>query len=154
MRDLTLRKLNNYPFNFFNDLDEDFRRFFHGDVQNIKNFDFNPAFEIIENDEVTLLSTDLPGVKKEDIKIEFKDGYLTLSGERKSKHAQTNYSEIKYGKFEKSFKVPKNLDVNKIEAQYQDGVLSLAIPKKEEEKAKEVEIKIGEENSLFDKINK
>lgn len=152
MRELTIRKLNNYPFNFFNDLDEDFKTLFHGtNNQRVNHLGFNPAFEIVEHDHVTLLSTDLPGVKKDDIKIEFKEGYLTLSGERKSKHTESHYSEIKYGKFEKSFKLPKNLDIDKVEAQFHDGVLTLAIPRKEQEKSKEIEIKIDEDTSLFEK---
>jgi HSP20 family protein len=153
MRDLTIRRLNNYPFNFFNDLDDDFKQLFRQtDLRSSIDNSFSPAFEIAELEEATFISTDLPGVNKEDISIEFKDGFLSISGERKSELKENNYTEKKYGKFQRTFKLPKNLDTEKIEAKFENGVLTLAIPKKEEVQSKKVEIKINDKNSIFENL--
>tara|TARA_B100001971_G_scaffold37960_1_gene32996 strand:+ start:39459 stop:39944 length:486 start_codon:yes stop_codon:yes gene_type:complete len=154
MRDLTIRRLNNYPFNFFDDMDSDFKRLFKTFDTDLKvNRNYSPDFEVIERDEATFISADLPGIKKEDIKIEYKDGHLLLSGERKSTLKERDYTEKKYGVFKRSFKIPKNLDASQIQANFEDGVLTLALPKKEEEKAKEIEIKLGEKTDVFNLLN-
>lgn len=151
MRDLTIRKLNNYPFNFFDEIDNDFKRFFKTfETENRGVNSFSPEFEVIERDEVTFISADLPGMKKEDIKVEFKEGHIILSGERKSKLKEKDYTEKKYGFFQRTFKLPKSLDADKIQANFEDGVLTLALPKKEEEKTKEIKIELGDKTELFD----
>lgn len=154
MRDLTIRKLNNYPFSFFDEIDSDFKRLFNTFNNDAKQFQstFSPQFEVIEREDTTFISADLPGVKKDDLNIEFKEGHLILSGERKGLLKEKDYTEKQYGSFKRTFKIPKSLDAQNIQAHFEDGVLTLALPKKEEEKAKEIKIELGARSEVFDKL--
>ena len=84
-----------------------------------------PALDIQEKDGTYLVKADLPGLKKEDIHLELRDGYLTLKGERKYEHEENeaNYRRIErtHGTFQRSLKVPEGLTEKDIKAQYRDG---------------------------------
>ena len=86
------------------------------------------------------MSVDLPGIPKEQIKVDVLDGQLVISGERESKTEVKGYSERRYGRFERRFNLPERIEASKIKASYAHGVLNLSIPK--EEKAKPVSIAI------------
>lgn len=102
-----------------------------------------PKVNVAEKDDRYLLSVDLPGMKKEEVKIDLKDNILTISGERKSEHKEEkdNYyrSEVSYGKFSRSFNV-EGVDTEKISAKYEDGVLKLELEKSKEQKPKEISV--------------
>jgi len=88
----------------------------------------------------------LPGVKKEDIKVDLNKGVLTISGERKTKEEvkQEDYYKIEtyFGKFSRSFTLPDNVDIENIEAKSDNGVLEIVIPKlKDDVSKKSIEIK-------------
>ena len=107
---------------------------------------WRPAIDVEEKDGNYLVRADLPGMKKKDIHVELKEGYLTLRGERKSEHEENkdNYHRIErtYGTFERSFRVPEGVTEKDIHAKYKDGVLELTIaaPKVEEPKTTEVKV--------------
>ena len=107
---------------------------------------WRPAIDVEEKDGKFLVKADLPGMKKDDIHIELKDGYLTLKGERKSEHEENedNYHKIErtYGTFERTFKVPEGVSEKDIHAKYKDGVLELTVPVPKVEEPKTVELKI------------
>jgi len=107
---------------------------------------WRPAIDIEVKDEKYMVRADLPGMKKNDIHIELKDGYLTLRGERKSEHEENedNYHRIErtYGTFERTFKVPEGITEKDIHAKYKDGVLELTVPTPKVEEPKTVELKI------------
>ena len=107
---------------------------------------WRPAIDVEEKDGTYLVKADLPGMKKNDIHIELKDGYLTLKGERKSEHEENkdNYHRIErtYGAFERTFKVPEGVTEKDIHAKYKDGVLELTVPVPKVEEPKTVELKI------------
>ena len=116
---------------------------------------FTPQAEIKENDKGYLLSFDIPGVKENDIKIEFNDSMLRIFGERKSTiqsekdgHFQTEKS---YGRFDRQFRLPESVNDSDVEAHYEDGVLQVFLPKSPAKTAKKIEIKKGE-NSLDKKL--
>lgn len=96
---------------------------------------WTPACEVAEEAGHYMLSLEMPGIAKDNIKIEVADNTVTVSGERR------------YGKFQRSFTLPAGIDADKIEANYQDGVLSLMVPKAES--AKPRQIKIGTSTSGF-----
>ncbi len=108
---------------------------------------FVPTINSRETDDAYFVEVDLPGVKKSDISIDVKDNVLSISGERKVKEEAKEDSyykvESKYGKFVRSFTLPKDADVNKIEANNKDGVLEVKIPREKvlEKKPKKIEIK-------------
>lgn len=112
--------------------------------------------EIVEEDDYYLLSVDLPGIKKEDVKIEVNNNVLTMSGERKreyigDKKSSTHRHERTYGSFTKSISLPQSIDTNKIEARFEDGVLELYLPKSTETKSHPIEIQ-SHKGGFFEKL--
>jgi HSP20 family protein len=107
---------------------------------------FVPALDVAEDNEAMTISAELPGLKKEDVKIKVRDGILTLSGEKKfeSETKKENYYRVErsYGNFARSFTLPTTVDADKIEATMKDGVLKVAIPKKPEAKEREVKVEV------------
>jgi len=105
-----------------------------------------PAVDIHESEEGFTVTADLPGVNKEDIKIDLKDNTLMISGEKKfeEKTPKDNCIRIErsYGNFVRSFSMPNNIDSGKIKATFKDGTLELNIPKKEEAKPKQITIDV------------
>lgn len=106
---------------------------------------FAPACEISESENNYHMSVDLPGMRKEDIKVEMKENVLVVSGERKQEYntgdqRTTHYAEKRYGSFTRSFSLPNTANPEKIEAKFENGVLNLTIPKVEASKARTVEI--------------
>jgi len=105
---------------------------------------WNPAVDLYEKDDRLVIKAELPGVDKNDIKVELKDRVLTLSGERTydNEVKEENYyrKERSYGKFQRAFTLPADVDSDKITAEFKDGVLRVEVPKPEEKKAKQVTI--------------
>ncbi len=105
---------------------------------------WNPAVDLYEKDDHYMIKAELPGVNKDDIKIDLKDRLLTLSGERTYDNEvnEENYHrrEMSYGKFQRAFTLPADVDSDKIKAEFKDGVLQIEVPKPEEKKAKQVTI--------------
>lgn len=110
---------------------------------------FAPPTDLEETDSHYLVSLDIPGVKKADVKIEVKDNQLLVSGEKQEEHKEEHGNVLSMeryqGSFVRSFILPSNVNSDKIEASYQDGVLRIAIPKAEASKPKLVQIKGNEE---------
>lgn len=101
-----------------------------------------PAVDILESKDSYLIRAELPGMKKEDFKLEVDEGTLTLSGERKyEKPAEgvgVHRTERLSGKFIRSFYLPENAKKDGITASYHDGVLEIRIPKAEEAKPRQI----------------
>jgi len=107
-----------------------------------------PAVNIKEDEKAYYLELAVPGMDKKDLKIEANDGALIISSEHKDEKKEKNdgytRKEFSYSSFCRSFYLPDNIDTEKIDAIYKDGVLGISIPKKEEEKKlKSREIKIS-----------
>ncbi|WP_028485586.1 Hsp20/alpha crystallin family protein [Thiomicrorhabdus chilensis] len=107
---------------------------------------FTPTVNTREGDYAYHIEVDLPGVKKDDISVEVKDNRVTISGERKTKEEvkEEEYyrMESSYGKFERSFTLPENVDAENVSASSNDGVLEVVLPKKERAaSSKQVEVK-------------
>ena len=111
-----------------------------------KPFDWAPSIDISETDAEYLLRAELPAVKKDDVRITFDDGTLTLSGERKQKTEEKNEKmhrvETFYGKFSRSFVLPENADSASIRAESKDGVVTVHVAKAKSEPKKATEIKV------------
>ena len=116
---------------------------------------FSPAVDVEENDSHYVISFDLPGVKKENVRIDIKDHLLTVSGERADQREEgkpsKRFVERFYGKFTRSFELPSDVDVDNIEADYKDGVLSIALPKSEKAQARQIPIQEGRTGTLLEK---
>ena len=106
----------------------------------------HPAVDVLESKDAYLIRAELPGMKKEDIKVEVKDGTLVLGGERKSdkpaEGVQYRRAERVAAKFWRSFTLPETVKQDGIEASYKDGVLEIRVPKAEEAKPRQIEISV------------
>jgi len=107
---------------------------------------FTPVVNTREGEFAYHIEADLPGVKKEDISVDTKDNVLTIAGERKHKEEVTKDDyykfESSYGKFQRSFTLPKGVDTENINASCENGVLEVTIPKlTTQEDKKKVEVK-------------
>jgi HSP20 family protein len=111
--------------------------------------------DIEELDDGYLFSFDLPGVKQEDIKLDLSDGLLKISGERKRESRRKNEGferiEKSYGRFERTFQLPQNVDETNIKAHFDNGLLEVMVPKSEVAKPKTIEIETGK-GGLFSKL--
>ena len=106
---------------------------------------FDPVCEIVETEDRFLMSVDLPGMKKEDIKIEVANDLLTISGERRrqtvsEQNRRVQLYEKSYGLFKRSFALPMSVEANDVEARYENGVLELHLPKSPAAKPRQIEI--------------
>lgn len=101
-----------------------------------------PRVEVFENQDYYGVSLDLAGFKKEDLSIEIEEGILEVSGKREvvKRSAEATYSEKHYGQFSRKFKLPKDIDLETIEAHFRDGVLEVSLKKGNKAKAKVVTI--------------
>jgi len=104
-----------------------------------------PAMDVAESDDRYTITVELPGVKKDDVTVEMAEGRLSIRGEKKSereeKKEHRRYSERSFGVFERSFYLPADADGDRIAARFDDGVLTLEIPKREEAKPQTIAIK-------------
>jgi HSP20 family protein len=127
--------------------DDVFKTFFDEDRYLSRNRDsYYPVVDIEENENAYLVSMELPGMEKKDIKISYKDDVLTISGEKKDqkeeKDKNYHYFERRFGKFERSFRIHTDVIEDKIDANFKDGVLTVEMPKAEIAKPKEIEVKV------------
>ena len=116
-----------------NDVDAWFDNFWNIDHRFNQNLNFNPNFKITENENSYFILVDLPGMDKKDIDVSVSDGMITISGERKSiinqKDTFSRDEQMKYGEFKKSFYLPEDGDVDKINAKMSNGSLSIEMLK-------------------------
>jgi len=107
------------------------------------------ASEVVEADEHFILSLDMPGLKKEDIKIELHGNTLTVSGERKRERENTDQTqnviraEKFFGAFKRSYTLPVSIEDTKIVAHYKDGVLEVFLPKAQSAQPRKIEVQSG-----------
>jgi HSP20 family protein len=110
-------------------------------------YNFNPSCQVTEDKSAYYLKVDLPGVSKEDIKIDLHDNRLTISGERREekntddKEHKTHFSEMFYGSFSRSMTFPMAVDAEKTEAKFDSGVLNLIINKKMTANSRQIAVK-------------
>lgn len=147
MRNLTPFNRSNSsfdPFRMLDDFERDMRRFLDNmDVRSGSTSDnefHTPACDVMDKDTHFVMSFDLPGIPKDEIKIDVRNGQLFVSGDRRSEKTEGGYSEKRYGHYERSITLPSNIDESNIEANYEDGVLYVALPKTEQSKRKEISI--------------
>jgi HSP20 family protein len=106
-----------------------------------------PSVDIYETENEVVLAAEIPGVDEKDVEIKVEDNNLTIRGERKfeKETKEENYHRIErsYGSFARSFVLPNSMDAEKVAAEYQDGLLTLTLPKREEAKPKTIKINVS-----------
>jgi HSP20 family protein len=114
--------------------------------ENLATAAWNPAVDIAEHDDEYVVKVELPGVNKDEVKIVMQENMLTIRGEKKQEKESkgSNYHRVErsYGTFQRSFTLPLTVKGEKIGASFKDGVLSISLPKAEEAKRKEIEVKV------------
>lgn len=106
----------------------------------LPSLDFAPRVDVHDLETLYRVHVDLPGVAKEDIKVAYEDGLLTISGERKFDKSENGHFERQHGKFSRSFTLPETIDADAIAAKYEAGVLSVDVPKTAKEKRKQITV--------------
>jgi HSP20 family protein len=105
-----------------------------------------PPCDIYETDREIVVKAELPGLKKEDVLVSVENNVLTIRGERKFaeevKRENFHRVERSYGEFLRSFTLPAYVDANKTLAEFKDGLLTVTLPKREEAKPKQIEVKV------------
>ena len=111
---------------------------------------WQPSFDVRETKESFIFKADLPGVKKEDVKVELTGNRLSITGKReeeKEAKEDTYYTyERNYGSFSRMFTLPEGVDVEHIKTELADGVLSLVIPKRAEAQARQIPISVAKKS--------
>ena len=108
---------------------------------------FSPAVDVYEDEHAVNLKIEVPGIEEKDLDIRVENNTLTVHGERKfeKEEKEENFHRIerRYGAFSRSFTLPKTVDVDKVEAHYEAGVLNIKLAKKAEAKPKQIKIGVG-----------
>lgn len=109
---------------------------------------YHPAFytarsasQITENEKAYIISIDMPGVDKKEINLEVAGNRIMVSGERKDERKTKEKSERSYSSYQQSFTLPDDADLNKIQAESENGVLKITVPKTGKKASKKIEIK-------------
>lgn len=138
----------------FDDLPERMRQMFEGTLPFeplAEPLGWMPAMEIVAKNGGLILTAELPGVNSKDVDITVEDGVLNIRGEKKEEHKEGEPDskfyvwERRYGSFQRSFTLPRDVDAEKISAKFENGVLTLTLPKSEKAKAlgKKIPIAVG-----------
>jgi HSP20 family protein len=103
------------------------------------------ALDVHENDDAFVVETDLPGMSPENINVSLHDNMLTISAESKQEEKRDSQnkliSERRYGSFHRSIRLPNSVDADRVEANFENGVLRLSLPKSEAAKPRQIEVK-------------
>lgn len=112
----------------------------------LSNGAWAPPVDVAEDADKIFVRVEVPGMNEKDLKVNYEDGLLTISGERSfEKKDDRNYHRIErsYGSFVRNFTLPRSVDVSKIAAAYRNGILEIEIPKLEESKPRQIQVNIG-----------
>lgn len=146
------RDLQTFPSDVMNmqrEINRMFDSFFRGAAADDDAFvtsDWIPAVDIAEHDNEYLVKLELPGVSKDDVKITMQNNILSVRGEKKNEKDSkgSNYHRVErsYGAFQRTFALPSTVKADRIDASYSDGILTIVLPKAEEARAKQIEVKV------------
>lgn len=118
-----------------------------GQDQALFSANFIPPVDVYEDDQNITVQAELPGVKESDVNVRLDNNVLTLSGERKleNEEKKDNFHRIErsYGRFTRSFTLPAGIDPESVNAEFENGVLKVTIPKREEAKSRQIKIGSG-----------
>jgi HSP20 family protein len=143
---MNIIKWNRFP--GFDDFEEKLNRLVRTSETDALTFgEWMPAVDIKETEREYVVMADLPNVKKEEVKVSFHEGVLTLEGERKLEREENTERfhriERGYGKFVRRFVLPNEVDPNHVTAEFKDGSLTVRVPKSAKAKPKTIEVKVA-----------
>jgi HSP20 family protein len=130
------------------EMDRVFDRFFHQPASQGLAV-WAPAVDVRETNDELHVSAELPGLSPEDVKVTVESGVLTISGEKKQEVQEGKEEgdyyllERRYGRFERSFTLPRSVAADKVKARFENGILTVSLPKAEEAKPRKVQIEVN-----------
>jgi len=111
-----------------------------------ERFEWAPAVDVSETEEAIVVRADVPGLEPEDLEISLSGNFLTIKGEKKQEREEKKENfyrmERLYGSFVRSIELPAEVEADKVEATYKNGVLKIVLPKKAEAKGKTIKVKV------------
>jgi HSP20 family protein len=140
------------PFREFSTLQDRMNRLFRetqGNSQDeaLTSSSFAPAVDVYEDEHNVTLKIEVPGIEEKDIDVRIENNTLTVHGERKieKEEKEENYRRVErqYGSFTRTFNLPPTVDAEKVQADYDKGVLKITLPKKAEAKPKQIKVNVG-----------
>jgi HSP20 family protein len=125
-------------------IDRRLGRLFEPPFATEETFGFSPPANLVEQDGEYLLTVELPGMKKEDVSVSVEEDYVVVKGEKQAekeeKGSRWHVVERSWGSFERSFPLPRTVQSDKVKAEFEDGILSVHLPKRTEARGRRVEI--------------
>lgn len=135
------------PLSFFDNFEREFDQFFT--PKRYEGKEWRPLSRVQEKENYYHLALDIPGVGREDLKVELKNNILSISGQRKDHFKEANSEGDSFIHFESQFSLPKGINSDEIEVHQEDGVLDVIIPKlQKQDQVKNIEIKAGKNQLL------
>ena len=144
------------PFREFSTLQDRMNRLFRetyseNQDQSLTTSSFAPAVDVYEDEHNVTLKIEVPGIDEKDIDVRIENNTLTVHGERKieKEEKEENYRRVErqYGSFTRTFTLPNTVDTEKVQANYDKGVLNISLPKKAEAKPKQIRVNVGGEKT-------
>jgi len=146
------------PFGELRNIQEDFNRVFNSTLprlfsgeDGILGGSWSPGVDIYEDQNAITLEADLPGMKAGDFNLSIENYRLTLSGERKfeKENKGDNWRRVErsFGSFTRTFSLPSTVNVDAVNAEFKDGVLRVTLPKREEVKARQIQVSVADAKS-------
>ncbi len=141
-----LRRVRRAPV-AWNDVFGRFDRLFESDGSGRLSLAWSPVTDVREDEDGLNVVVELPGMSSEDVNVSVENGILSISGEKKQAteegDAESEYHlvERRYGSFERTFRLPRSVDSDKVKARFENGLLTIDLPKAEKAKKKQIEIK-------------
>jgi HSP20 family protein len=141
------------PFREFSTLQDRMNRLFretqgNSQDESLTSSSFAPAVDVYEDEHNVALKIEVPGIDEKDIDVRIENNTLTVQGERKieKEEKEQNYRRVErqYGGFTRTFNLPPTVDAEKVQADYDKGVLKITLPKKAEAKPKQIKVNVGQ----------
>ena len=141
------------PFREFSTLQDRMNRLFretqgNSQDESLISSSFAPAVDVYEDEHNVTLKIEVPGIDEKDIDVRIENNTLTVHGERKieKEEKEENYRRVErqYGGFTRTFNLPPTVDAEKVQADYDKGVLKIILPKKAEAKPKQIKVNVGQ----------
>jgi HSP20 family protein len=141
------------PLREFSTLQDRMNRLFretqgNGQDESLTSSSFAPAVDVYEDEHNVALKIEVPGIDEKDIDVRIENSTLTVHGERKieKEEKEENYRRVErqYGSFTRTFNLPPTVDAEKVQADYDKGVLKITLPKKAEAKPKQIKVNVGQ----------
>ena len=146
------------PFREFTTVQDRLNRLFResygpeGREESLTSSSFAPPVDVYEDEHNVTLKIEVPGIDEKDIDVRIENNVLTVHGERKfeKEEKEENFRRVErqYGSFTRTFTLPTTVDAEKVSANYDKGILKIALPKKAEAKPKQIKVNVGSEKTL------